>query len=85
MGRVFSFSWKPGDHLSLSPVVLGVNNAVLWCLLSCSQRGKTGPRHDSGAGVKLQEAHSWRQVQAKMGTKSEVSVGAGLLDHRGEM
>lgn len=82
---VSSSSWKPGDHLRHSPVVLGVNKAVLWCLPSCSQKGKTGPYHDSGAGEKLQEAHSWRQVQAKMGTKLEVSVGAGMLDHHGEM
>lgn len=62
------------------PCSAGVNKAVLWC----PQRGKAEPRHDSGAGGKLQEAHSCRQVQAKMGTKLEVSVGAGLLDHHGE-
>lgn len=40
LGSISSSSWKPGDHLRYSPVVLGVNKAVLWCILSCSQRGK---------------------------------------------
>lgn len=40
LGSISSSSWKPGDHLRHSPVVLGVNKAVLWCILSCSQRGK---------------------------------------------